>query len=100
MFAEATDMPRKSPTRAKPALEQLNVRVPADLLRDLEDGHRVLTILARVGGEDLPNYSRSLRRLWRIGLDVVFSKVGVTKRPTTEAEWQALETELLSKTKH
>lgn len=78
--------------------EQLVLRVDAGLFASLQDGHRVLELLARMNGDDSPGFSGALRRLLRIGLDVTFDKVG--GRPKTEADWQALEASLVALKKH
>lgn len=97
VIAEPDYMPRK-PIKPSELMTQLNIRVPPDLMADLRDGHRALSLLARSNAEDAPDLSKSMRRLWRLGLDVVFAKVG--GRPQSEADWQALEATLLSKKSH
>lgn len=83
----------------KPRLEeQLVLRVDARLFEALQDGHRVLELLAKLNGDDSPGFSGALRRLLRIGLDVTFSKAG--GRPQSEADWQALEASLIALKKH
>ncbi|HEY0881160.1 MAG TPA: hypothetical protein VGD87_06510 [Archangium sp.] len=94
MFDAALDMAAKKPNLEK----QLVLRVDEDLMADLQDGHRALTLLARVNNDDVPSFSKALRRVIRLGLDVLFNKVG--GRPQTEADWSALEASLQANKKH
>lgn len=93
-----TDMARKTPTATKRPTGQVTLRVDPDLEASLQDGERVLGLLAKSNGEDAPDSSKSMRRFLRLGLDLIFNRVG--GRPQTEADWAALEASLLAPKKH
>jgi len=96
MLSFVTDMPApKKPNRLE---EQIVLRVDDDLFGDLQDGHRLLTLIAKVNNDDAPGFSKALRRFLRLGLDVLFSKVG--GRPQSESDWAAVEASLLANKKH
>ncbi len=90
-------MPRKTPTTKKQN-EQITLRVPGDLADAIRDGERLLVLLAKTNGEDAPDSSKAMRRFLRLGLDVIFGRVG--GRPQSESDWEALEASLLTPKKH
>lgn len=92
---EADMATRKTAGPKKQQMEPLNLRVDAELQADLEAAARVLDLLARANGEDPVGLSQAIRRVMRMGNDVVFSKVG--GRPQLESDWAALETTLLKR---
>lgn len=98
MLAPSVDHMARAKTPKPKQTEQINLRVPLELRDALRDGDRVLALLAKVNGEDAPGSSKSMRRFLRLGLDVIFHKVG--GRPQSESDWEALEASLLATKKH
>lgn len=88
--ASEDDVARKNSSKTeKEPTSAINLRVPESLSEEIEDGRRMLEILGRANGEDAPDTSKAIRRVIRLGLDVLFGKNG--GRPKTEQDWAAFE---------